>query len=136
MHFQKELDDKGYCVIPNVLTPKEVTYAYNLFKEWQRTIPDHDHMHEMINPYHIYKYHEVGHTRHAWFIRTRPAVQDVFKKLWNTDDLMLTTALATFRKLTEDKYSTHTEQPPGVKGLQCYQGFVALTIIRTDLCLL
>ena len=50
-----------------------------MFREWQTTIPDHDYLHNMIDPHGIYKYHEVGHQEHAWYIRTRTGVQDVFR---------------------------------------------------------
>ena len=130
MNIQATLDKRGYCIIPNVLTESEITYAYTLFKEWQSTIPEHDTIHDKINPHGIYKYHEAGHTRHAWYIRTRPAVQDVFKTIWNTDHLIVSYdgccyIPKEFNK--KDKCWTHTDQAPNSKGIQCYQGFVSLT---------
>lgn len=139
MDIQKELDAKGYCVVPDVLTPDEVAYTYDLFKNWQTTIPDHNQIHSAMNPHGIYKHHEAGHARHAWFVRTRPAVQDVFRTLWGTDDLIVSYdggcyIPANCRK--QDKCWTHTDQAPNVKGRQCYQGFVALTsnTERTFVC--
>lgn len=139
MDIRKELDVRGYCVIPDVLTPDEVAHAYDLFKNWQTTIPNHDRIHAMINPHGIYKYHEAGHTRHAWFIRTRPAVQDVFKALWDTDDLIVSYDSCCYipaKCNKRDKCWTHTDQAPNVKGRQCYQGFIALTsnTERTFVC--
>lgn len=139
MDIQKELDEKGYCVVPNVLTPDEVAYAYDLFKKWQKTIPNHNRTHAILNPHGIYKYHEAGHTRHAWFIRTRPALQNVFKTLWDTDDLIVSFDGGCYIPANcrrEDNCWTHTDQAPSVKGRQCYQGFVALTsnTERTFVC--
>lgn len=130
MNIQATLDKRGYCIIPNVLTESEITYAYTLFKEWQSTIPEHDTIHDKINPHGIYKYHEAGHTRHAWYIRTRPAVQDVFKTIWKTDHLIVSYDGCCYipkESKKKDKCWTHTDQAPNSKGLQCYQGFVSLT---------
>lgn len=128
--FKEELERNGYCIIPNVLTEDETTYAYNLVKEWQKTIQDHDFIHNAVNPHGIYKYHEAGHTRHAWFLRTRPEIQKIFKELWNTDELIVSFDGCCYIPKTcikKDKYWTHSDQAPTSKGLQCYQGFVSLT---------
>jgi len=78
MDIRTELETKGYCVIPNVLNEEECLQAYNMFNEWKDSIPNHDKFHCNVDPHGIYKYLEVGHTRHAWFIRTRQNVQNVF----------------------------------------------------------
>ena len=130
MDINTELDQKGYCVVPDVLTPEEIAYAYDLFKGWQTTIPNHDKIHANVNPHGIYKYHEAGHTRHAWYLRTRPAVQDVFKALWDTDDLIVSFDGCCYiptESRKRDKCWTHTDQAPSAKGRQCIQGFVSLT---------
>ena len=128
--IKKELLEKGYCVVPNVLNNDEVEYCKGLFKNWQNSIPNHDKVHNSINPHGIYKYHNVGHTRYAWYIRTRPKVQNIFKYLWNTDELIVSFDGSCYipKNLNKkDKIWTHTDQAPNSKGLQCYQGFVALT---------
>lgn len=126
----QELKEKGYCVIPNVLSSEEVDVAKQMFFDWQKTIPNHDYIHNSVNPHGIYKFHEAGHQRHAWYIRTRPAVQNVFKKLWKTDELIASYDGSCYipkscRK--KDKIWIHTDQAPDSKGLQCVQGIVALT---------
>ena len=73
---------------------------------------------------------EAGHQRHAWFIRTRPQVQDVFKKLWETDELIVSFDGSCYipKALQKaDNIWTHTDQAPAFKGLKCYQGLVTLT---------
>ena len=130
MNIKSELNKKGYCVVPNVLSESEVKYAYDLFKNWQATIPNHKIIHDKINPHGIYKYHEAGHTRHAWFIRTRPALQNIFKSIWNCDDLIVSFDGCCYipKELNKiDKCWTHSDQAPNSEGLQCYQGFVSLT---------
>ena len=130
MNIKSELNKKGYCIVPNVLSESEVKYAYDLFKNWQAIIPNHSKIHDKINPHGIYKYHEAGHTRHAWFIRTRPALQNIFKSIWNCDDLIVSFDGCCYipKELTKiDKCWTHSDQAPNSEGLQCYQAFVSLT---------
>ena len=79
--IKEQLAEKGYCIVPNVLSSEDVKLCKQKFKDWQKTIPKHDKIHEAINPHGIYKYHRAGHTWHAWYIRTRPQVQDIFKAL-------------------------------------------------------
>ena len=126
----KELQENGYCVIPNILSEVEIEYAKSEFKKWQETIPDHDIMHNKIDPHGIYKYHRAGHTRHAWFIRTRPQIQDVFKHIWNTDELVVSfdgSCYISKENDVKDKIWTHTDQSAKCSKLKCYQGYVALT---------
>tara|TARA_B100001123_G_C15337008_1_gene1033248 strand:- start:382 stop:1377 length:996 start_codon:yes stop_codon:yes gene_type:complete len=128
--ISKELEEKGYCVVPNILSESEIKYSKNEFKKWQSTIPDHDKMHDKIDPHGIYKYHRAGHTLHAWFIRTRPQVQAVFKHLWKTDDLVVSfdgCCYISKDNAVKDKIWTHTDQSPKYSKLTCYQGYVALT---------
>ncbi len=133
MDIIQELQTKGYCVIPNVLSNREVGDAKDLFYKWQKTIPNHDKIHNQIDPHGIYKFHNVGHQEHAWAIRTNPKVIDVFKKIWNTDKLVVSFDGSCYISKDCNKIDniwTHTDQAPNSKGLQCYQGFVALTSNR------
>ena len=130
MDISKELNEKGYCIIPNVLSENEINYAKDLFYKWQKTIPNHDKIHNQIDPHGIYKFHNAGHQEHAWYIRTNPKVVEIFKKIWKTDELVVSFDGSCYiskecNKL--DNIWTHTDQAPNVKQLQCYQGFVALT---------
>ena len=128
--IKQELKEKGYCIVPNVLNSNEVSDAKKLFYDWQSTIPNHDKLHKNIDPHGIYKFHEVGHQRHAWYIRTNDKVQSIFKQLWNCDDLIVSfdgTCFIPKSEKRKDNIWTHTDQAPISKGLQCYQGFVSLT---------
>lgn len=128
--IQKELEDKGYCIIENILTKDEIEYSKTEFRKWQTTIPNHDFFHNKIDPHGIYKYHRSGHTRHAWFIRTRPQVQEVFKQLWNCKDLVVSfdgSCYISKNNTSKDKIWTHTDQSAKSSELKCYQGYVALT---------
>ena len=128
-NYKAELASQGYCIIPNVLTSDEIDTAKTMFKEWQKTIDDHDKIHRAIDPHGIYKHHEVGHQRHAWYIRTNPKVQEAFKSIWNCDDLIVSFDGSCYidkNNKQKDKIWTHTDQGPD-NDTQCYQGFVALT---------
>jgi len=130
MNIQDELLENGYVIIPNVLTDHEIEYSTCLFHEWQKTIPNYNEIHRKIDPHGIHKFHEIGHQRHAWYIRTLQAVQDPFKQLWNTDDLIVSydgTCYIPQNTKSKDTCWTHTDQAPNKTGLHCYQGFVSLT---------
>ena len=118
------LQEKGYCVIPNVLTSSEITQCKESFAHWQSTIHNHNNMHG------IYKYHRSGHTWHSWFIRTRPSIQEVFKTIYECDDLIVSFDGCCYISKNSNKKDTcwtHTDQAPNTKGFQCYQGLVSLT---------
>ena len=126
-----ELIEFGYTIIPDILTPQEIETASNLFHDWKQTIPNHDDFHRNVDPHGIYKYHEVAHQPHAWFIRTRPAVQDIYKYIWSSNDLITSFDGCCYISPEDDRIDkccwTHTDQSGKVKKLQCYQGFVSLT---------
>lgn len=130
MDILNELETKGYCVVPNVLSKDECNEAYNMFHDWKDGIPNHDKIHNNCDPHGIYKYLEAGHTRHAWYIRTRENVQNVFKQIWCADELIVSYdgccyIPKNFNK--KDKCWTHSDQAPNSEGFQCVQGFVSLT---------
>ena len=126
----KDLNDNGYCVIPEVLSETDIEYCIKELKEWQKTIPNHDKFHNTIDPHGIYKYHRAGHTKHGWYIRTRPEIQDIFKKIWKTDDLVVSfdgCCYISKENSQKDKIWTHTDQSSKSSELICIQGLVALT---------
>ena len=127
--FKEQLEKNGYCIIPNVLNDYEINKAISMFKNWKNTIINHDEIHKAIDPHGIYKHHEIGHQQHAWFIRTNPNVQAIFKKLWNCDDLIVSFdgfCYISKENKQKDKIWTHTDQGHDNNNL-CYQGFVSLT---------
>jgi hypothetical protein len=128
--FKRELEEKGYCVIENVLTEEELATALQEFNLWLNSNQKMKLTHDKISPHGIFKYHKAGHTRHAWYIRTREGVQNVFKTLWNTDELVVSydgCCWISQKVKKKDNIWTHTDQAPSKEGLRCYQGFVALT---------
>tara|TARA_B100001027_G_scaffold200768_1_gene160360 strand:+ start:1566 stop:2444 length:879 start_codon:yes stop_codon:yes gene_type:complete len=129
-NLKNDLNKKGYSIIPNVLTPHEVSICLFSFKQWQKSIPNHEEFHEKINFHGIYKFHNSGHTWHSWFVRTQNNVQQIFKTLWNCNDLIVSFDGCCYIPKTckkKDSCWTHTDQSPDSKGLQCYQAFVSFT---------
>lgn len=117
----KELEEKGYTVVKGVLTEEKVQTASKLFYDWANAVPKQDTFYGMIKE---------GHQKHNWFIKTDPDVQAVFKKLWNTDDLVTGfdgTCWIPRSYNAIDTCWTHTDQAAAKKGLHCFQGFVSLT---------
>ncbi len=128
--YKQELIEKGYTIIPNVLNNEEITKATDLFFKWKKTIPNIDKIHSQINPHNIFKFHEAGHQEFAWFIRTRPKLIDIFKKIWETDELVSSFDGSCYmpKELAKkDNIWTHTDQAADSIGLKCYQSFVSLT---------
>lgn len=126
----KELQEKGYCVVDQVLNESEVETAKNMFYNWQKTIPNHDMIHSKISPHGIYKFHEIGHQEHAWYIRTRPKVIQVFKDIWKTDSLITGFDGSCYipkEWKKKDNIWTHTDQAANNSQLTCYQSYVSLT---------
>ncbi len=128
--IKTNLSQKGYCVIPNILDQEEIDYVKQIFFDWKSNIACHDKIHYQTDPHGIYKTLEAGHQRHAWFIRTRPKVKEVFQKLLNTEELVVSFDGScyipkAFQK--KDNIWTHTDQASCDKGLKCYQGLVTLT---------
>ena len=81
--YIRDLQEKGYAIVEDVLDHEEIQKALQMFHDWRSSIPNLDELHKTIDPHGIYKHHEAGHQRHAWFIRTRPKVKQHFTDLWN-----------------------------------------------------
>ena len=63
-------------------------------------------------------------------MRTRKKIIKVFKKLWNTEDLIVSFDGCCYipkECSKKDRLWTHTDQAADSKGLKCYQSFVSLT---------
>lgn len=130
MNYKKELKERGYVIIENVLSEEEINKAKELFYEWKNKIPNIDKFHKTINPHGIFKFHEVGHQKHAWYLRTRSQIIKIFKDLWETDELIVSFDGCCHIPKEWDKRNsiwTHTDQSPVKKGLHCYQSFISLT---------
>ena len=68
--IKQKLQKHGYCIIKNILSPEEIETADGYFRTWQRSIPNLDEFHYKCDPHGIFKFHEIGHQKHAWYVRT------------------------------------------------------------------
>lgn len=128
--YIKDLEDKGYCVIDNILDDDEIQKALEYYYNWLNSYPQIKKIHHLVSPHGIFKHFEVGHQKHAWYIRTRPRVLEVFKSIWKTNDLVVSFDGSCWLPKDikkKDNLWTHTDQAPNKKGLKCYQAFVSLT---------
>ena len=128
----KNLNDKGYCIIYNVLNQNEILKAKQMFHNWYGSIPNLDKYHKKYNPHGILKFHQVGHQEFAWYIRTLPQVINIFAQIWNTnkDNLVCSfDGCCYIKKGTKTNTAcwTHSDQAPKNKDLRCFQSFVSLT---------
>jgi ectoine hydroxylase-related dioxygenase (phytanoyl-CoA dioxygenase family) len=119
------LEENGFTVVKGVLKDSEVKYAKEEFFKWYNGIEKIG-----VPPHGVIKHHQVGHQVHAWYIRTRPKVIEEFAKIWGTEELVVSFDGCCYipKNLSrKDKSWVHTDQAPKQKGLQCVQGFIALT---------
>lgn len=126
----KNLRELGYCIVPNVINNDEIDEAKKLFFEWKNKIPNIDKIHDTIDPHGIFKFHQIGHQKHAWYLRTRQNIINIFKSIWNTDNLVVSFDGCCYinKNLNKkDTIWTHTDQASNNSDLQCYQSFISLT---------
>jgi ectoine hydroxylase-related dioxygenase (phytanoyl-CoA dioxygenase family) len=130
INVKQMLEDKGYAIIEDVLTTEQLETAKKYFRDWLDATPQIKEKHSKIDPHGIFKFGEVGHQKHAWYIKTLPNVQKQFRELWDTNELVTGfdgSCWIPSDYKGKDKIWTHTDQAPDTKGRVCVQGFVALT---------
>lgn len=128
--IKRELEENGYCVVPNVYNSEEIEEYKNEFFKWYKTTENVEMLHTIIHGNGIFKYFEIGHQRFAWLARTNSKIVNIFKGLWNTDELVTAfDGCCYYASEFEGKpnYWTHTDQSSRKKGLHCYQSFLSLT---------
>lgn len=130
LEIKQHLETDGYVIIPNVLNQNEITKFILDFYQWKDKIPQHDKIHKKINPYGIYRFHEIGHQTFIWKNRINPKIQNIFKYLWNTNDLIVSFDGMCYippEQYKKDKSWIHVDQAPKDKTLKCYQSFISFT---------
>ena len=123
----KELKENGYTIIHNVYNKDEISKYKAEFFKWYKHV---EHLHSIIHSNGICKYFDVGHQRFAWLARTNPKIINIFKKLWNTDELVTSFDSCCYYSpdfIGEPHYWIHTDQSSQKKGLHCYQSFLSMT---------
>ncbi|XP_025080920.1 uncharacterized protein LOC112556286 isoform X2 [Pomacea canaliculata] len=135
----KELNDKGYCVIPDVLTSDECDVYIGKYRDWLATFGEDEapfQRHSIIQSY------RVGHLEPTWEVRLK--AKSVFQTIWQTDKLLSSVdavAIAEPPEKESQAFDTpntnwfHLDQSAIRVGLHGYQGAVYLEeTSETDYC--
>ena len=128
--YKNELQENGYTVIPNVYNDEEIQEYHNEFNKWMNSVENLPELHDTIDFNGIFKHHQVGHQRFAWLARTNPKIINIFKNIWNTDELVCSfDGCCYYPKdyIDTPRYWTHSDQSSKKIGLYCYQSFLSLT---------
>jgi len=97
-NYLQDLEEYGYCVIPEVFSEPETKHLYErVWHEyiekawpnckmddrgnWQRTFPIHSYMGILSGP--------AGQTQVMWDLRQDKRIVDIFAKIWNCDKLIV-----------------------------------------------
>lgn len=97
-HYLKDLEELGYCVIPQVIPTFETELLYQRVwhefierawpkckmddrSNWKEVFPMHNRMGIFAGP--------AGQTQVIWDLRQDPRIVDVFAQIWNTNDLIV-----------------------------------------------
>ena len=73
----KDLDEKGYCVIPNVLASEECDVRMEAYRDWLAKFPEGDWP---LNEESLIMTYRIGHFKPTWQVRL--GVRKVFEVLW------------------------------------------------------
>lgn len=128
--IKQKFEQDGYAIIPNILNKSEIDEYILEFNKWRQQIQNIDELHNTIHYHGIFKYFEVGHQRFAWLLRTNQKIQNIFKYLWDTDELVVSFDGCCYYPSNyqgKEQYWIHSDQSGLKKGLQCIQSFMSLT---------
>ncbi|KAK8858894.1 hypothetical protein IAR55_003125 [Kwoniella newhampshirensis] len=144
--YLKQLDEKGFTVIPAVIAPEKAKEyedrAYKWleshgkgFKKDDKETWQPDKM-PAFNNGGLFNRHGVHHEQFVWDIRSEPNLIDVFAKVWGTDELLVSydginislpfKNVATATKTGFGAGSPHVDQSPNRTHKHCIQGIVNL----------
>ena len=96
--YMDDLDNKGYCIINNILTTDKCNNYISKIWDWleslktniNRDIPSTwNHKKWPENYRGIIKHYGIGHEQFVWDIRCEKKIIDVFTNVWNTSDLFV-----------------------------------------------
>lgn len=132
-----DLDEKGYAVVPGVLTDAECDSVLEKMKSFiaglGRNIEERN---DLSNIHGIYQHYGVGQSAAVWEVRTNPAVARPFEEIYGTNDLLVSfdgfCLMLPTRRFQKGKYWLHMDQSAKATGRQCIQGYVNLFDSSTD----
>lgn len=129
-HMRNALATLGFYVIRDVLPLEEFETYSDLFGDYLADLTADELLQMDRAPHGVQKYHEVGHQRFAWYLRTRPSIQAPFKRLYRTDDLVTSFDGINYQSGTRarrDTHWAHSDQAPANSDFRCYQAVFSLT---------
>jgi hypothetical protein len=132
-----ELEEKGYCVIPGVLSKEKSSEYVSKFWDWLESFHtgvDRTNSKTWTgsklphNSHGIIQHFAIGHAQFVWDIRSEDTVINKFAKIWGTEKLLVSFDGANFSRVTnhQAKPWPHVDQGPKKKGRVCIQGLVNL----------
>lgn len=149
-----DLVENGYAVVPDVLSKEKCNTYYNriwqIFEDFgtgvDRSKPETWKSQSMpANIHGIFQHYKMGHKQPIWDIRCEPAIINVFKQIWGTEELLVSFDGLNLTKPSHRVHSwEHVDQKPGrsipdasiakrmkdlgfSKDFCCIQGLLALT---------
>lgn len=132
--YFEELVDKGYTVIPDVVSPEKCAEASRLLHEFMLKL-DIDITSPSLkksdypNAHGIIQHLGAGQSQGAWLIRQDEEVANIFGLMYGTNDLLCSmdgVCLVPSQYTNRNKSWLHVDQAPTKKGLRCIQGYVNL----------
>ncbi|XP_041378397.1 uncharacterized protein LOC121390605 [Gigantopelta aegis] len=133
-----ELDENGYCVIPDVVPADECDQYAAEYKNWLSQFDYDDRPSQMHS---IIKSYRIGHFDTTW--RARLKTRKVFEEIWQTKKLLTSVDGVAISPPPEDGSNCyaadscwlHLDQSGARKGLHVYQGALYLeSTSETDYC--
>ena len=141
-NWQTKLENDGYAIIHGILTEDECKTMSDGFWSYftrltngrlnkddpttYKALFDYFPIHGML-----YQHYSIGHMQEIWDVRSHPKVVEIFRKIWNTDDLVVSFDGASFSLPPEvtnrgwhRKDWLHLDQSPHRSDLECIQSWV------------
>ena len=140
----EQLNEYGIASIPNVLTSEECQKVRNDIWEGLKKITKNkfdikkpetwNTFYELFPLHSMLLQRHVGHMQAVWDVRQHPNVIDVFSKIWETEDLLVSfdglsihlPPEITNKGWYRNNSWLHTDQSPKKTGVHCYQGLINL----------
>lgn len=79
-----ELEDQGFSVVEDVLSPEECQRYSDEFKSWVRQFKDNDRTYGSFES--LVQSYRIGHFNASWAVRLK--VKAVFAEMWGTEKLL------------------------------------------------
>lgn len=137
---KKELEEKGYTVIEDIIPEKDCLKFHNQYKQFLIDIQNNDDPSEdkifsnfgLNHQQNIYRSNGVGQLKTSWEIRQ--LVKPIFESLYGTNDLLtsmcgfcyMNPKGSKFKTLYHTDLSSELNKKEGLEDFVCYQGIVNL----------